>query len=195
MVRLTVVFVDVRGFSALSEETEPAIIVEKLNRFYRLAAQSVFTLDGTLDKMVGDGVMAFFGAPFQPEDHATRAVQSAFEIVSGTQPCPKNIEGLPAGGGVATGEVFMRNVGEGEVRDFTVIGHTVNTAARLQSLAGPGEVLISDETFRAVSADVGKTESRTLELNGKEEPVLAHGLKVAGNPLLSGSKSKFLSIR
>ena len=195
MIRLTVVFVDVRGFSALSEKTEPAIIVEKLNRFYRLAAQSVFTLDGTLDKMVGDGVMAFFGAPFQPEDHATRAVQSAFEIVSGTQPCPENIEGLPAGDGVATGEVFMGNVGEGEVRDFTVIGDTVNTAARLQSLAGPGEVLISDETFRAVSADVGKTESRTLELKGKEEPVLAHGLKVAGNPLLSGSKSKFLSLR
>ena len=59
MVRLTVVFVDVRGFSALFEKTEPAIIVEKLNRFYRLAAQSVFTLDGTLDKMVDDGVMAF----------------------------------------------------------------------------------------------------------------------------------------
>ena len=145
--------------------------------------------------MVDDGVMAFFRAPFQPEDHATRAVQSALEIVVGTQPCPENIEGLPACGGVATGEVFMGSVGEGEVRDFTVIGDTVNTAARLQSLAGPGEVLISDETFRAVSADVGKTESRTLELKGKEEPVLAHGLKVAGNPLLSGSKSKFLSLR
>ena len=195
MIRLTVVFVDVRGFSALFEKTEPAIIVEKLNRFYRLAAQSVFTLDGTLDKMVDDGVIAFFGAPFQPEGHATRAVQSALEIVSGTQPCPENIEGLPAGDGVATGEVFMGNVGEGEVRDFTVIGDTVNTAARLQSLSGPGDVLISDKTFRAASADVGKTESRTLELKGKEEPVLAHGLKVAGNPLLSGSKSKFLSLR
>ncbi|HIF44701.1 MAG TPA: adenylate/guanylate cyclase domain-containing protein [Dehalococcoidia bacterium] len=113
MVRLTVVFVDVRGFSALSEKTEPAIIVEKLNRFYRLAAQSVFTLDGTLDKMVSDGVMAFFGAPFQPEDHTTRTVQSALEIVSGTQPCPENIEGLPAGGGVATGEVFMGKRGRG----------------------------------------------------------------------------------
>ena len=117
--------------------------------------------------MVDDGVMAFFGAPFQPEDHATRAIQSALEIVSGTQPCSENIKGLPAGGGVATGEVFMGNVGEGEVRDFTVIGHTVNTAARLQSLSGPGDVLISDETFRAVSAGVGKTESRTLELKGE----------------------------
>ena len=71
-------------------------------------------------------------------------MQSELEIVSGIQPCPENIEGLPAGGGVATSEVFMGNVGEGEVRDFTVIGDTVNTAARLQSLAGPSEVLISD---------------------------------------------------
>ncbi|HIL32271.1 MAG TPA: adenylate/guanylate cyclase domain-containing protein [Dehalococcoidia bacterium] len=139
--------------------------------------------------------MAFFGAPFQPEDHTTRTVQSALEIVSGTQPCPENIDGLPAGGGIATGGVFMGNVGEGEVRDFTVIGDTVNTAARLQSLAGPGEVFISNETFRAVLADVNKTESRTLELKGKEEPVLAHEIKVAGNPLLSVSKSKFLSLR
>ncbi|HAI09578.1 MAG TPA: hypothetical protein DCM17_09645 [Dehalococcoidia bacterium] len=92
------------------------MILEKLNRFYRLAAQSVLILDGTLDKMVGDGVMAFFGAPFQPADYATRAVQSALEIVSGTQPCPENIEGLPAGDGVATGEVFIGNVGE--VRDL-----------------------------------------------------------------------------
>ena len=89
MVRLTVVFVDVRGFSALSEKTEPAIIVEKLNRFYRIAAQSVFTLDGTLDKMVGDGMMAFFGAPFQPEDHATRAVQSALEHCVGHSALPR----------------------------------------------------------------------------------------------------------
>ncbi|MDE0719753.1 MAG: hypothetical protein OSB75_04245 [Dehalococcoidia bacterium] len=71
----------------------------------------------------------------------------------------------------------------------------MNAAARLQSLAGPGEVLISNETFRAVSADVGKTESRTLELKGKEESVLAYELKVASNPRLSGSKSKFLSLR
>ena len=76
-----------------------------------------------------------------------------------------------------------------------MIGNTVNTATRPQSLAGPNEVFISDETFRAVSAGVGKTESRTLELKGKEEPVSAHVLKVVGNPLLSGSKSKFLSLR
>ena len=71
----------------------------------------------------------------------------------------------------------------------------MNTAARLQSLASPGEVLIYYETFRAVSADVGKTESRTLGLKGKKEPVLPYGLKISSNPRLSGSKSKFLSLR
>jgi len=115
-------FVDVRGFTALSEKFQPTTMVARLNRFYKLAAQSVFELDGTLDKMVGDQVMAFFGAPFRPEDHAERAVQAALRIVSGAQFPGEGLEGLPVGGGVATGEVFMGNVGEGEVRDFTVIG-------------------------------------------------------------------------
>jgi class 3 adenylate cyclase len=95
LVRLTVVFVDVRGFSALSEKTEPAIIVEKLNRFYRLAAQSVFTLDGTLDKMVGDGVMAFFGAPFQPEDHALGRCSQNWRLCQAFSPVQKILKDYP----------------------------------------------------------------------------------------------------
>ena len=126
-------FVDVRGFTALSGQIQPTSVVARLNRFYKLAARAVFDLDGTLDKMAGDQVMAFFGAPFRPEDHAERAVQAPMEIVSGVQPPGNGFEGLPVGGGGATGEVYMGNVGEGEVRDFTVIGDTVNTAARLQA--------------------------------------------------------------
>ena len=89
------------------------------------------------------------------------------------------------GGGVATGEVFMGNVGEGEVRDFTVIGDTVNTAARLQAFAGPGEVLVTDETYRALSAEFSSanfssSEERTLELKGKEAPILTHLLRNQG---------------
>lgn len=167
-------FVDVRGFTALSEKIQPASVVARLNLFYNLAARTVFNLDGTLDKMVGDQVMVFFGAPFRPEDHARRAVQAAIEIVAGAQSPGEGLHGLPVGGGVATGEVFMGNVGEGEVRDFTVIGDTVNTAARLQAAAGPGEVLVTDETYLAVSANFSSQEERTLELKGKEAPLLAH---------------------
>lgn len=162
----------------MSEKLHPTEVVARLNRFYGLAAQTVFRLDGTLDKMVGDEVMAFFGAPFRPEDHAARAVQAALEIVSGAQSPADGLEGLPVGGGVATGEVFMGNVGEGTVRDFTVIGDAVNTAARLQSLAGPGEVLVTDETFQAASAGISSSEVRTLELKGKESPISAHVLPI-----------------
>ena len=178
LVQLSVVFVDVRGFTAMSEKSDPITLVARLNRFYALAAHTVFELDGTLDKMVGDEVMAFFGAPFRPEDHAGRAVQAALEIVSRARSAGDGIDGLRVGGGVATGEVFMGNVGEGEVRDFTVIGDTVNVAARLQSLAGPGEVLVTDQTFRATSSSISSAEVRTLELKGKESPVIAHVLRV-----------------
>lgn len=166
--QVSVVFVDVRGFTAMSEKVQPTTAVARLNRFYNLAAQSVFDLDGTLDKMVGDQVMAFFGAPFRPEDHPARAVQSALEIVAGAQSSEDVPEGLPLGGGVACGEVFMGNVGEGEVRDFTIIGDTVNTAAWLQAMAGPGEVLVTDDTYKALSStmvsNISLSEQRTLEL-------------------------------
>lgn len=155
-------FVDVRGFTALSERFQPTTVVARLSRFYKLTAQSVFDLDGTLDEMVGDQVMAFFVAPFRPEDHAERAVQAAPRIVSGAQVPGEGLEELLVGGGVATGEVFMGNVGEGKVRDFTVIGDTVNTAARLQALAGLGELLVTDDTYREVSGRFSSSEERTL---------------------------------
>ena len=174
---LSVMFVDVRGFTALSERILPAEAASRLNQFYNLAARSVFDLDGTLDKMVGDQVMAFFGAPFRPEDHQFRAVQAALAIVSEVEEAAQDGDALRVGGGVATGEVFMGNVGEGAVRDFTVIGDTVNTAARLQEAAGPGEVLVTENTYHAVSDRFADSEHRTLELKGKEAPVVAHVLR------------------
>ena len=170
-------FVDVRGYTALSERITPDDAVSRLNRFYSLAALSVFDLDGTLDKMVGDQVMAFFGAPFRSDDHAGRAVKAAVAIVSGVEAMGAKEDGLRVGGGVATGEVFMGNVGEGEVRDFTVIGDTVNTAARLQQAAGPGEVLVGEDTYQATSAGFAYAGKRTLELRGKEAPSVAYVLR------------------
>lgn len=170
-------FVDVRGFTALSERITPDETVSRLNRFYSLAASSVFDLDGTLDKMVGDQVMAFFGAPFRPDDHEARAVKAALGIVSGVEATGLKEDGLRVGGGVATGEVFMVNVGEGEVRDFTVIGDTVNTAARLQQAADPGEIMVAENTYRATSAGFAYAGQRTLELKGKEAPSVAYVLR------------------
>ena len=151
--------------------------MSRFNRFYNLAVASVFDLDGTLDKMVGDQVMAFFGAPFRPDDHARRAVRAALNIVSGVAAMETRDDSVQIGGGVATGEVFMGNVGEGEVRDFTVIGDVVNTAARLQQAAGPGEVLAAESTFQEVSAMYTDAARRTLELKGKEAPSVAYVLQ------------------
>ena len=170
-------FVDVRGFTALSERTTPDDIVSRLNPFYNLAASAVFDLDGTLDKMVGDQIMAFFAAPFRPDDHAARAVKTALSIVSGVETVELRAGGLQAGGGVATGEVFIGNVGEGEVRDFTVIGDAVNTAARLQQAAGPGEILVAENTYHATSKRFAYAGPRTLELKGKEAPSVAYVLR------------------
>ena len=171
------IFVDVRGFTTLSEQLPPNEAVILLNRFYNLAARSVFALDGTLDKMVGDQVMAFFGSPFRPEDHPARAVRAALDIVAGMEASLPSENSLRAGASVASGLMFMGNVGEGEVRDFTVIGDVVNTAARLQGEALPGEVLITEDTYRTVAAQFPDAPQRTLALKGKEEPVAVRVLR------------------
>lgn len=174
-------FVDVRGFTSLSEQLPAREVVERLNRFYNLAAQIVLDLDGTLDKMVGDQVMAFFGAPFRPDDHPQRAVKAALDIVAGVQNIGSEDGALQVGGGVGTGEMYMGNVAEGDVRDFTVIGDVVNTTARLQGAAQPGEVLVMEETYRSVADQFPDASQKSLDLKGKAEPVLARVL-IAATP-------------
>ena len=104
----------------------------QLNRFYKTASNAIFRHDGTLDKLVGDQVMGFFGAPIGRDDHAKRAVATAGEIMRESS-AAASAERFGIGIGIATGEAFVGNVGGGEVADYTVIGDTVNVAARLQS--------------------------------------------------------------
>ena len=170
MSTFSVLFVDVRGFTALSEQLGPADLVSRLNRFYDLAAEIVFDLDGTLDKMVGDQVMAFFGAPYRVKDLAWRAVQAALGIVGGVEKMAEGSrQSFHVGGGVGTGEAFMGNVTQGETRDFMVIGDIVNTTARLQEAAQPDDVLVMETTYEAVAAEIPGAPQRILELKGKED--------------------------
>jgi adenylate cyclase len=163
-------FVDVRGFTALSERLSPAEVAERLNRFYALATDAVFRRDGTLDKLVGDQVMAFFGAPIHEPDHARRAVETALEIVRDVM---AEETGLQVGAGVATGEAFVGNVGGAGVVDYTVLGDTVNTAARLQGAAAAGEILVTEESYAAVKEQFPNAPMRDLELKGKSGTVRA----------------------
>jgi len=178
-----VLFVDVRGFTSLAERLPPTEVMQRLNRFYSLASNAIFDYDGTLDKLVGDQVMAFFGAPLQTKDHPRRAVQAALRIISGMN----NLAGgehLQVGAGIATGEAFVGNVGEGAVTDYTVLGDTVNVAARLQGVAASGEILLTEETYSHVDLEFPNAPSRELELKGKSELVRARVI-VMGDELSS----------
>src|SRR5262249_11482343 len=132
---VSVLFIDVRGFTALAEHLSPGEVAQRLNRFYSLASNAIFDYNGTLDKLVGDQVMAFFGAPFRRKDHAKRAVKAAVRIAKGMKDFASDAH-LNVGAGIATGEAFVGNVGEGPVTDYTVLGDTVNVAAPLRPPSG-----------------------------------------------------------
>jgi adenylate cyclase len=165
-------FVDIRGFTALAERTGPAAIVGRLNAFYEVASRAIFRYDGTLDKLVGDQVMAFFGPPLNHEDHSRRAVMTALEIMRAVAELTQE-ESLAVGMGINTGEAFVGNVGGADVTDYTVLGDTVNVAARLQAEAAPGEILISQETYDAVAPDFPQAARRDMLLKGKSDSVIA----------------------
>lgn len=177
-------FLDVRGFTSLAERVPPAEVAQRLNRFYALAARAIFEDDGTLDKLVGDQVMAFFGAPLYGKDHPARAVRVAVKILDKISDLPPG-EGLYVGAGIASGDAFVGNVGEGSVADYTVIGDTVNVAARLQGAATAGEILMTEETYAHVASRYPDVPSREIDLKGKSEPVRARAILVdtkAGRP-------------
>ena len=165
-------FVDIRGYTSLVEQMEPAAVAVRLNHFYEIATQAIFRHDGTLDKLVGDEVMAFFGAPLHWQDHSKRAVTAALEILRDVTALPEQ-DRLEIGIGISSGPAFVGNVGGKDFTDYTVLGDTVNVAARLQGAAAPSEILLAQETFDPVASQFPKATRRELELKGKTELVIA----------------------
>jgi adenylate cyclase len=165
-------FVDIRGFTSLAERLDPQRVAAHLNRFYDIATQAIFRHDGTLDKLVGDGVMAFFGAPWHWHDHPKRAVETALAILRGVSAMAEK-DRLNVGIGISTGEAFVGNVGAADVTDYTVLGDTVNVAARLQGAALPGEILLGRETYAYVKGWFPDATRKELDLKGKTDPVEA----------------------
>ena len=148
-----------------------------LNGFYQTSTSTVINLDGTVDKFVGDQIMAFFGAPFRPDNHAQRAVEAALTIVANVARLSQELE---VGGGVATGLAFVGNVGGSDINDFTVLGDVVNVAARLQAEAAPGEILIENQTYHRVKSSYQSAHERSIQLKGKSDPTSAWVLKTVG---------------
>jgi adenylate cyclase len=164
-IEISVLFADVRGSTGLAEGMAPEEFSRLLARFYGTAADVVDECDGIVDKFIGDGALALFIPGFAGSDHAADAIAAARGLVEQTG------DWIPVGAGVHTGTSFVGSVGEGDIRDFTALGDTVNAAARLTSLAGAGEILVSAEAAAAGGLDTTELERRTLELRGRDQPL------------------------
>jgi adenylate cyclase len=167
---ISVLFADVRGSTAIAERMPAEEFSRLIARFYGAAAEAIDEWDGIVDKFVGDSAVALFIPGFAGSDHAADAIAAARGLLQQTSnggPEPW----IPIGVGVHTGKSFVGTVGEGDARDFTALGDTVNTAARLTGLAGPGEILVSAEAAAAGGLETNGLERRTLELRGREQSV------------------------
>ncbi|HWD24845.1 MAG TPA: adenylate/guanylate cyclase domain-containing protein, partial [Acidimicrobiales bacterium] len=168
----SVLFVDLVGFTPLAERRDPEEIRELLSKYFDRAQTIVGHYGGTVEKFIGDAVMAVWGAPIANEDDAERAVRAGLEIVASVSALglSAGIPELAARGGVVTGEVAITI---GKVGEGMVLGDTVNSASRVQSVASPGSVLVDESTWRATGGAIAYAEVGELTLKGKEEPVHA----------------------
>jgi adenylate cyclase len=173
---LTVLFSDMRGFTTIAERTAPEVIVQTLNQHLAAMTEVVLAHEGTLDKFVGDEVMAVFGAPVPMSDHALRAVQTALEMqrVHGElldRWAAEGREGAPIGIGINTGEMVVGNIGCELQVDYTVIGDAVNLGSRLCGIAKEGQVLISEATFQLARDHVRVNKLSPVRVKGRMESV------------------------
>jgi adenylate cyclase len=178
---VTVLFADIKGFTNMSANMSPEEVVEVLNLFFTEMVDIVFKYQGTLDKYVGDALMAVFGVPVPLPDAATRAVQCAVAMqrrlarLQAQKRTP--IQGMRLG--INTGEAIVGNIGSDKRMDFTVIGDAVNVAARLQELAKEleADTLVSAATYRQVEGRFQLEELTPVVLRGRQEPTPIYRLK------------------
>ena len=165
---VSVLFVDLVGFTTASERRDAEDTRELLTTYYDTAREIVARHGGTIEKFIGDAVMAVWGAPSAHEDDAERAVRAALEIVTSVPRLAPDTDSLQARAGVLTGEaaITVGLIGQG-----MIAGDLVNTASRLQSIATPGTVLVGDATYRAASRSIAFEDAGQRELKGKELPV------------------------
>jgi adenylate cyclase len=173
---VTVLFCDIRGFTPTAESIPPEDVVDLLNSFYDLMIEATFKYDGTLDKFLGDGVMAIFGAPLFRQDHAVMAARAALAMQVGVRQLSAERVALgkpplSVGIGLNAGEAIAGTVGTSERMEYTVIGDSVNLASRLESIAGPGQVLVSATTYARLNGAVRGRPLGRFTVKGKEDDV------------------------
>lgn len=167
-IEVTVMFVDISGFTRFSQEHSPQEVVEFLNRYFSIVTDIVFKHRGTLDKFIGDAVMAIYGAPIRYKEHPLEAVLSAIEIMK----IAKEYNILLKIG-INTGSVILGNIGTEKRIQYTAIGDTVNMAEYLESIANPGEIIIGEATYNEIR---DKVRAEKITLTSKYEGRIAYRL-------------------
>ncbi len=176
---ITLLFVDIRGFTPLSEKIEPEEVINILNEYLNLCTKAIFKYDGTVDKFMGDGVMAMFGAPIEQEDHHERAIRAALVMKEEADDLARRLEekygrSVRFGMGINSGDAVVGNIGSEERLDYTAIGDTVNLAARLEANAKPGQILISENTYERVKEKFTAVPLEPIKVKGKEKKVMIY---------------------
>ncbi len=175
---MSILFADIRGFTSYSENVAPEELVDVLNRYLTVAARAIREQDGTLDKFMGDAVMALFNVPVPQPDHALRAVQAALAMQNRIAElnAGKDRYVFHFGVGIHVGEAVAGNIGSPERLDYTAIGDAVNLARRLQENAEGGQILLSEAAYREVAPWVEVNSLGPLTVKGRAEPVLVYEL-------------------
>jgi adenylate cyclase len=167
---------DIRGFTAMSENTRPEELVEMLNEYFELMVDQIFKYEGTLDKFMGDGIMALWGTPVAHPDDAMRSVQCALEMGEALgqfnrRRMEKDQAPLAVGIGIHTGPLVAGYIGSSKALSYTVIGDVANTSARLCSVALAGQVVISEDTHSVLAGRFELEELQPAKVKGKEKPL------------------------
>lgn len=176
---IAVLFVDIRGFTTMSESLKPEEVVEVLNEYFAIVTDAIFKNKGTLDKFIGDAAMAVFNSPFDLDDYVYRAVCTARDIAAGSDLIRDKFlerfgKTVNYGIGVNCGEATIGNIGSPFRMDYTAIGDTVNTAARLESNAPAGSILISEEVKQRLGDRIKTEEVGEIPLKGKKVGIMVY---------------------
>jgi adenylate cyclase len=186
-VDLTVLFADIRGFTSYSEENSPERLVSILNRYLAAMAEAVLSQEGTIDKFLGDAIMAWFNAPIPQPDHTLRAVKAALllrETVEALYQELPDDSHLAFGVGIHYGDAVLGLIGTDRRLEYTAISDSVNTAKRIQENSANNQILISKEAYERVKDQVELKQHASMALKGKSQPVKVYevlGLKEVGD--------------
>jgi adenylate cyclase len=180
----TVLFADIRNFTAMSENTRATEVLQMLNEYYETIVEIVFRHEGTVDKFIGDAMMVIWGAPVAHDDDPSRAVRAAIDMQERLVEFNKirssrGKRQIQIGIGINTGNLVAGYIGSSRTMSYSVIGDTVNTASRLCKAANAGQILISEQTYAEVIGDFKTLELEPIMAKGKGEPVNVYN--VIGN--------------